>query len=61
MDGMDRHWAGHGKVFLERDILPDYLAITGQRAIDPSRFEIVDIPKEYPLVRIHKLENQAKQ
>jgi len=30
-DGSDRHWAGHGKIILAKNIVADYLAITGQK------------------------------
>ena len=59
-DGSDRHWAGHGKVVIEKDIVTDYLKVTGQQAIDQKRFDIVDIPKIYPTDRINELENRIK-
>lgn len=58
-DGADRHWAGHGKVLLGSNIVMDYLELTGQKTVDKSRFEIVDIPEEYPIDRIYKLENRT--
>ena len=58
-DGTDRHWAGHGKIFIQKDIVDYYLEFVGQKAIDKSRFEIVDIPEEYPIDRINKLENSV--
>ena len=60
-DGSDRHWAGHGKVFIERDIVADYLEMTGQQTLDQSRLEATDIPKEYPVERINNLENRGRQ
>ena len=59
-DGTDRHWAGHGKVILQRDIVERYLELTGQKTIDKSRFEILDIPESYPIERIGRLENSTK-
>jgi len=56
-NGSDRHWAGHGKIVLEKAIVTDYLEITGQQAIDKGRFDIIDILAEYPIDRINKLEN----
>ena len=59
-DGFDRHWAGHGKVVMDRDIVMDYLAITGRKTIDQGRYEIVDIPVAYPIDRINELENRIE-
>ena len=56
-DGTERHWAGNGKIGLQRAIVAEYLKLTGQSAIDPNRIEIVDIPEAYSIDRINKLEN----
>ena len=60
-DGSDRHWAGNGKVYIEKDVVADYLAITGQQSLNQRLYEIVDIPKEYPVDRINKLANRKWQ
>jgi len=57
-DGSDRHWAGRGKIAIERAVVEEYLEITGQKAIDSRRFVIVDISEKYPIDRINKLENR---
>ena len=57
-DGTDRHWAGNGKIFLDRSIVSEYLKLTGKELVDDSRFEVVDIPEAYPVDRINNLENQ---
>jgi len=46
-DGTDRHWAGSGRIIVGRDILPEYLKITGQTKLNPNRYEVVDTPEEY--------------
>jgi len=58
-DGTDRHWAGHGKIFLDKSIVQEYLDLTGQKAVDSSRFQLIVIPEVYPVERINKLENQT--
>jgi len=59
-DGSDRHWAGSGKIIIEKDIVAEYLIITGQEAVDQRQFTIVDIPRVYPIERINALENHKK-
>ena len=58
-NGEDRHWAGSGKVMIDRKIVDEYLKITGQKNIDKQRFEIIDIPDVYPIERINKVVNQG--
>ena len=40
-DGNDRHWAGSGKVFIDKDAVNEYLLITGGESIELKKFEIV--------------------
>jgi len=56
-NGTDRHWAGTGKIVIQKAIVMDYLEITGQKSIDAGRFDIADIPEKYPIDRINELEN----
>ena len=58
-DGSDRHWAGHGKIILAKNIVADYLAITEQHTVDKRRFIIEDIPENYPIERIGELKNRT--
>lgn len=57
-NGRDRHWAGSGKIEIDKKIIGDYLKITGQKAIDPRRLEIVEIVDNYPVEKINSIENQ---
>lgn len=59
-NGEDRHWAGSGKIMIDRKVVSEYLETTGQRVLDHRRFEVVDIPDEYPNERIHEIENQGR-
>lgn len=58
-DGSDRHWAGNGKIIIDRKVINEYLEITGQKLIDSKRLEIADIEDRYPIERIHKTENRT--
>jgi len=60
-DGTDRHWAGYGKIFLDKSIVQEYLDLTGQDSVDNSRLELITIPEMYPVERINKLENRIVQ
>jgi len=42
-DGTDRHWAGSGKIMVDRSILSEYLEIIGQDVLNKNRYEIVDV------------------
>lgn len=56
-NGEDRHWAGSGKIMIDGKVVSEYLEITGQDTLDHRKFEVVDIPDEYPVERIHEIEN----
>jgi len=58
-DGSDRHWAGSGKVKIERAVIDEYLALTGRSQLDASHFEICDDIIETDIERLHKLENRS--
>jgi len=40
--GSNRHWAGSGKILIERTAVSEYLQLTGLPSLDETRFEIVD-------------------
>jgi hypothetical protein len=53
----DRHWAGSGKIQIDRKVIDEYLMITRQNNIDLKRLEVVDIVDSFPVERINQLEN----
>lgn len=57
-NGEDRHWAGHGKVSIDRRLVYEYCAITGQKELDPQKFDIVDIEDRFPVERVRQLLNE---
>ena len=59
-DGSDRHWAGHGKIILGKNIVEDYFKVKGKREIHKGQYEIIDIPEAYPIERIQALENLSE-
>ena len=58
--GTNRHWAGGGKIQLDRNLVDEYLRLTKQNAIDPNKITLVDIPEIYPVDRIEKVLNESR-
>lgn len=42
-NGQDRHWAGGGKIMIDKSIKDEYLKLVDFDTIDPNNFELVDI------------------
>ena len=42
-NGQDRHWAGGGKIMIDRKIVNDYLEMADFDILDENNFELVDI------------------
>jgi hypothetical protein len=39
----DRHWAGGGKIMIDRNVVDLYLSLVDLNMLDKNRFELVDI------------------
>jgi hypothetical protein len=44
-DGQNRHWAGKGKIMIDKLVVEDYLKIKGWPHLDLNKYELVEIPK----------------
>ena len=55
----NRHWAGHGKIMVDRRAVPELLEIIGEETL-PHSFEVVDIEDRFPVDRVATLLNQKK-
>lgn len=42
-DGTDRHWAGNGKIMIDKSILPEYLQILNTNELPKHKFELTDL------------------
>ncbi|WP_179320726.1 hypothetical protein [Winogradskyella helgolandensis] len=42
-NGTDRHWAGGGKVMIDRNVVDLYLSLVDFNLLDKNRFKLVDI------------------
>lgn len=60
-NGQDRHWAGNGKILIDKKVVDDYLKITGDEKLDKTRFEIAEIKETRDKKDFVELENQIKE
>lgn len=42
--GSNRHWAGRGKILIDRRAVPEFLALRGEPSLDVSQYTITDLP-----------------
>lgn len=42
-NGQDRHWAGRGKIMIDRTIVEEYLKLVDLKFLDTKKYELVDI------------------
>ncbi|MBX2964880.1 MAG: hypothetical protein KF845_01955 [Cyclobacteriaceae bacterium] len=57
-NGEDRHWAGNGKILIDKKVIDDYLKITGDERLDKSKFEITEIKETRDKKDFVEIENQ---
>lgn len=56
--GHDRHWAGSGKIMIDKDCIDEYLSIIGKIALDDRNFVIVTLKPAMPSEKFHEAENR---
>ena len=56
----NRHWAGHGKIMIDRRAIGEYLSLIGEEKLPLNLFEIVDIEDRFPIERVNELSNEKK-
>ena len=59
-NGCDRHWAGRGKVAIDRRLVEDYLRYTGEKTLDENRYTVVDLEDDFPVERFYQYFNEPK-
>ena len=59
-DGQNRHWAGKGKIMIDRLVVDDYLKIKEWSSLDLNKYELVDI-KKTDKQRFAAIENGSMQ
>jgi hypothetical protein len=48
-DGTNRHWAGHGKINIDKDVVGEYLEIKEWSALPKNRYDIVELDNNPPI------------
>ncbi len=56
----NRHWAGHGKIMLDRRAVPELLEIIGEHTL-PGLFEVIDMEDRFPVERVSAILNKQKE
>ena len=56
-NGTDRHWAGGGKIMIDRNVVDHYLSKVNFDILDKNRFELTDI-KPTDKQKFAELENE---
>ena len=56
----NRHWAGHGKIMIDRRAVNEYLSLIGEKVLPLNLFEVVDIEDRFPVKRVKELLNEKK-
>jgi hypothetical protein len=44
-EGQNRHWAGKGKIMIDKLVVDDYLKLKGWPCLDLNKYQLVDIEK----------------
>jgi hypothetical protein len=57
-NGEDRHWAGKGKIMIDKDVVSEYLSITKQDKLLKSKFDIIELYKSIPKESVYQYENR---
>ena len=57
----NRHWAGHGKIMVDRRAVNELTEIKGLTALPTDVYEIIDIEDNFPVERINRLLNEKEQ
>lgn len=56
----NRHWAGHGKIMIDRRAVDEYLAYIGENELQNNLFEVIDLKDNFPVERVNELLNSKE-
>jgi hypothetical protein len=56
-DGGDRHWAGSGKIQIDKDVVAEYLEITNLSKL-PSNIEVTELNNVPTIEEFNRIENK---
>ena len=57
-NGQDRHWAGNGKIMIDRNVIDEYLSIIDSKCLDLKKYILVDV-EETDKQKFEKIENKT--
>lgn len=57
-DGTDRHWAGNGKIMIDKSILSEYLQIINANELPKNKFELTDLNNNPNKSLANEIENR---
>lgn len=57
----NRHWAGHGKIMIDRRAVSEYLELIGEKVLPTNLFDVVDIDDRFPIERVKHLLNAKEK
>jgi hypothetical protein len=57
-DTTDRHWAGSGKITVDKSVLSEYLALISLDELPKSKYQIVELDNSIPKELVNRIENQ---
>jgi hypothetical protein len=56
--GTNRHWAGNGKIKIDKGVVEEYLEMTKLSELPKNRFEIVELNNDQPIQEFNAIENK---
>lgn len=57
----NRHWAGRGKIMIDRRAVSEYLELIGEKVLPTNLFDVVDIDDKFPIERVKHLLNAKEE
>jgi hypothetical protein len=57
-DASNRHWAGSGKIMIDKSVVQEYLDLKNISELAKSKYEIVELDNESYKQLIYEIENQ---
>jgi hypothetical protein len=57
-NGEDRHWAGGGKINIDKDSVPEYLVLIKSKILPAGKFEVVELDNEPKIDKFRERQNQ---
>jgi len=58
-NGQDRHWAGGGKIMIDKEVIPKYLNMVDFSTLPEKHFTVVSLDQNFDKSRFNNIENQT--